>query len=137
MALVVVLVVAQVVCQAVRAEVQQQGKEAMVGTVARQVAMTAQGVAAVKARSVAMLLDRVLVLVVQERQAVSVARLPATLAAEAVVAKALVVLAATAVVEPAAEVAVRTAEMEQMLRGAAVEAQVGLPVLAAVAVLAL
>jgi hypothetical protein len=70
MALVVVQVAAQVVFQAERAEVEQQGKEAMVGTVARQVAMTAQVVAAVKARSVAMVLEGLQVLVAQENQAV-------------------------------------------------------------------
>jgi competence protein ComGC len=48
MALVVVQVAAQVVLE--RAEVEQQGKEAMVGMVARQVATMAQAVVAAKTR---------------------------------------------------------------------------------------
>jgi hypothetical protein len=54
----------------VLSEVEPRGRETMVAGVARQVAMTAQGVAAVKARSVAMVLEGLQVLVAQENQAV-------------------------------------------------------------------
>jgi hypothetical protein len=135
-ALAAALAAAQVVFWAERVEVEQQGKEAMVGTVARQVAMTAAAVAAVKTRSVAMLLPGLLVLVAQEKQATSGARLPATLAAAVAAAKVLVVQVVTVVVEPVAAVAVKTAWRGLPIRAVVAVVLAVFPVLAALAALA-
>jgi hypothetical protein len=130
---VVVPAAAQVDHQAERAEVEQQGKEAMVGTVARQVAMTAQVVAAVKTRSVALLLEEMLVLVARGKQTASKARLPATLAAVVAAAKMLVAQVVTAVVEPVAEVAVKTAWRGLPIRAVVAVVPAVFPVLAVLA----
>jgi hypothetical protein len=115
------------------AEVELRCREPMAVLALSQVAMTAQGVAAVKTRSVAMLLEGLLVLVAQEKQATTVARLPATLAAAVAAAKMLVVQVVTVVVEPVAEVAVKTAWRGLPIRAVVAVVLAVFPVLAVLA----